>query len=158
MSVTIPTECPVCGRPDLWDNRPKKSTGQYKATAPDFACKDRGCRGAVWLTPKGASSALPTTPRPAAAAQEHGGWFDARRLYQTCLNEATKFLAGLGDRAPSTHELHLTAQGLLQIALAQKLPATADMPFTRPPSAPPVPVNRGAEHEVEDDVPDGLPF
>ena len=31
--------CPECGG-EMWDNRAKKKSGDYKKNAPDFACKD----------------------------------------------------------------------------------------------------------------------
>lgn len=40
-------ECPTCNG-QMWDNRPKKASGQFKPNAPDFACKDRSCGGKLW--------------------------------------------------------------------------------------------------------------
>lgn len=41
--------CPACGG-EMWDNRAKKASGQFKANSPDFACKDReSCNTAVWV-------------------------------------------------------------------------------------------------------------
>jgi len=37
--------CPKCNG-EMWDNRPKKESGEYKATSPDFKCKD--CGHVVW--------------------------------------------------------------------------------------------------------------
>jgi len=31
--------CPQCGSP-MWDNRPKKASGEYKPNAADFTCKE----------------------------------------------------------------------------------------------------------------------
>jgi DNA repair exonuclease SbcCD ATPase subunit len=46
--------CPTCGSP-VYDNRERKQNGEYKATAPDFACSNKACTGgrngqkwAVW--------------------------------------------------------------------------------------------------------------
>lgn len=39
--------CPVCKGP-MWDNRPKKATGEYSAKSPDWKCKDKSCDGVVW--------------------------------------------------------------------------------------------------------------
>ena len=40
--------CPECGG-DVYDNREKKASGQYKANGPDFACKDKdGCAWKGW--------------------------------------------------------------------------------------------------------------
>lgn len=44
--------CPDCGG-QMWDNRPKKANGTYKATRSDFSCKDKdGCGKGVWLDGK----------------------------------------------------------------------------------------------------------
>lgn len=41
-------ECPECGE-GVWDNRPKKQSGKFKANAPDFSCKNKdGCGWAFW--------------------------------------------------------------------------------------------------------------
>jgi hypothetical protein len=32
----------------MWDNRPKKESGEWKATSPDFKCKDEECAHVVW--------------------------------------------------------------------------------------------------------------
>lgn len=52
-ATDIPS-CPECSGP-MWDNRPKKASGQYKATAADFACKDKQCGGKVWPPKDGES-------------------------------------------------------------------------------------------------------
>lgn len=36
--------CPSCGS-KLYDNRPKKADGSYKATSPDFTCSNQACAG-----------------------------------------------------------------------------------------------------------------
>src|SRR5690606_22830048 len=36
-----------CGGP-VWDNRPKKASGEFKPTAPDFKCRRKDCDGAIW--------------------------------------------------------------------------------------------------------------
>ena len=40
-------ECPTCSG-QMWDNRPKKASGQYKPNAPDFTSRDRECGGKLW--------------------------------------------------------------------------------------------------------------
>ena len=58
--------CPDCGG-EMWDNRPKKASGDYKPNAPDFSCKDKdGCGKKVWLDKKGAK----TKAAPAEAAED----------------------------------------------------------------------------------------
>lgn len=40
--------CPTCsGR--MWDNRAKKSSGEFSANAPDFRCRNKQCDGAITL-------------------------------------------------------------------------------------------------------------
>lgn len=50
------TSCPKCGGP-TWDNRPKKASGEYKVSAPDFSCRDKTCGGKVWPVKAGAKQA-----------------------------------------------------------------------------------------------------
>lgn len=60
--------CPICGS-DMWDNRPKKRSGQFKANASDFRCKDKACKGAIWLK----------DDKPAAGTTEIEGYDDPYR-------------------------------------------------------------------------------
>lgn len=39
--------CPVCAG-EVWDNRAKKQSGAFSAKAPDFACRNKECKGRVW--------------------------------------------------------------------------------------------------------------
>lgn len=39
--------CPNCGG-QMWDNRPKKATGEFNPAAPDFKCRDKSCGGVIW--------------------------------------------------------------------------------------------------------------
>lgn len=42
--------CPSCGTSEVWDNRAKKEAGKFKATSPDYTCKDKeGCGWTLWL-------------------------------------------------------------------------------------------------------------
>jgi hypothetical protein len=41
--------CPKCGGTEFWDNRPKKTAGEYKSNAPDGKCKNQNCKNGVWL-------------------------------------------------------------------------------------------------------------
>jgi len=36
--------CPVCGAA-VYDNRPRKESGEWKQNAPDFSCSNRECTG-----------------------------------------------------------------------------------------------------------------
>ena len=40
-------QCNICGK-DMWDNRPKKASGEINPKGPDFKCKDKSCNGVVW--------------------------------------------------------------------------------------------------------------
>lgn len=42
-----PPACPKCDGA-MYDNAKKKRDGTYKATAPDFACKDKQCGHKIW--------------------------------------------------------------------------------------------------------------
>lgn len=46
-AATATPSCPKCDGA-MWDNRQKKASGEFKATAPDFSCKDKACGGKVW--------------------------------------------------------------------------------------------------------------
>ena len=50
-----PNACPECGS-DMWDNREKKASGEFKPRSPDFTCKN--CRHGVWLETKPAEPPL----------------------------------------------------------------------------------------------------
>lgn len=52
--------CPKCGGP-CWDNRAKKAAGEFKATAPDFSCKDKACGGKIWPSKKGKAADVEDT-------------------------------------------------------------------------------------------------
>ena len=48
--------CPKCGGP-MWSNIEKKARGEYKASAPDYACKNKACGGKRWPYKKGKAPA-----------------------------------------------------------------------------------------------------
>ena len=39
--------CPMCQSP-MWDNKEKKASGEFKATSPDFSCKNKDCHHGIW--------------------------------------------------------------------------------------------------------------
>ena len=63
-AVPVP-KCAKCGGA-MWDNRPKKASGEYKATSPDFACKDKNCKHAEWIK----DDPSPNTPATSAVLLE----------------------------------------------------------------------------------------
>ncbi len=44
--VAVPL-CPKC-QSEMWDNRPKKATGEFKPKSPDFKCKNENCSFVIW--------------------------------------------------------------------------------------------------------------
>ena len=60
--MTLPPDavihCPLCSS-EVWDNRERKASGQYKPTYPDFRCK--ACDAAGWLNPDGSWHWKPST-------------------------------------------------------------------------------------------------
>lgn len=67
-SSTPAPACPKCGG-GMWDNRPKKASGEFKANAPDFKCKDRTCDGKVWPEKDGAKKKAASAPAPVPARE-----------------------------------------------------------------------------------------
>lgn len=59
-------QCPKCGS-DVYDNRPKKLSGAFKANAPDFKCQKKSCDWVQW-PPKDQPPA-PIVPPSAPQAQ-----------------------------------------------------------------------------------------
>src|SRR3990172_8694919 len=40
-------KCPICNG-EMWDNKPKKATGEFKSSAPNYKCKKKTCEGVIW--------------------------------------------------------------------------------------------------------------
>lgn len=58
--------CPTCGT-TMWDNRPKKQSGEMNPKAPDFKCKDKSCQGVIWKfgeKPRAPKASAPQAPPP----------------------------------------------------------------------------------------------
>lgn len=51
-------QCPKCGSA-VYDNRPKKLAGTFKASAPDFKCTVKTCDWVQWPPKAGAAPAAP---------------------------------------------------------------------------------------------------
>ena len=45
-----PKQCDWCKGTLIWDNRPKKESGEYKTNASDFKCGNKECGSSLWLT------------------------------------------------------------------------------------------------------------
>ena len=39
--------CEKCGS-EMWDNRPKKASGEFSKKSPDFKCKNKDCEFVIW--------------------------------------------------------------------------------------------------------------
>ena len=93
--------CPKC-QGDVWDNRPKKASGEFKPNSPDFSCKNRdGCGWVQWppktkASPGGTSA--PIAPPSAPQAQSTPLASDAAKieLFWDCFD---RVLAGVKQRA-----------------------------------------------------------
>ena len=48
----------------MWDNRPKKASGEMNPKAPDFKCKDNTCQGVIWKHSEKAAGPVPSTREP----------------------------------------------------------------------------------------------
>lgn len=90
--LTGAPRCPECdGR--MWDNR----TSKRNSKAPDFKCRDRTCRGALW--PGQHHAAMPivaTRPQDAAPAEEQAvisGTQETRALPENHSNLRESYLA-----------------------------------------------------------------
>ena len=67
----IDPSCPTCSG-SMWDNRPKKASGDMNPKAPDFKCKDKSCQGVIWKhgekprgpVPQSRGPLLDATPPP----------------------------------------------------------------------------------------------
>ena len=41
-------QCPKCNG-EMWDNRAKKQSGEFKESSPDYVCRDKACHEGIWL-------------------------------------------------------------------------------------------------------------
>jgi hypothetical protein len=60
-------QCPKCNG-EVWDNRQKKVSGEFKANAPDFACKNKAGCGWNSYPAKDAPPAASAYQQPVPAA------------------------------------------------------------------------------------------
>ena len=59
----IDPNCPTCSGL-MWDNRPKKQSGDMNPKAPDFKCKDKSCQGVIWKHGEKPRGPVPQTRGP----------------------------------------------------------------------------------------------
>lgn len=64
--------CPTCGS-TMWDNRPKKASGDMNPKAPDFKCKDKSCQGVIWKHGEKARAPRATAPQVAPPPTDEDG-------------------------------------------------------------------------------------
>lgn len=92
-------QCPKCNS-DVWDNRQKKASGQFKANAPDFSCKNKSQCGWTSYPERGAAVApqphippQPVAPFVAPSPVDNDAKIVA--LYWNCLDT---IMAGVAQR------------------------------------------------------------
>jgi len=59
----VDPSCPTCSG-SMWDNRPKKASGDMNPKAPDFKCKDKSCQGVIWKHGEKPRGPVPQTRGP----------------------------------------------------------------------------------------------
>jgi len=59
----IDPSCPTCSG-SMWDNRPKKASGDMNPKAPDFKCRDKSCQGVIWKHGEKPRGPVPQTRGP----------------------------------------------------------------------------------------------
>lgn len=89
-------ECPKC-QSAVYDNRPKKLSGEFKPNAPDFKCQNKACDWKQWPPKTTASpvAAAPMAPPAVAQASPHVNGRDAAlvALYWQCFDEIMEGVA-----------------------------------------------------------------
>lgn len=60
---SVDPSCPTCSG-SMWDNRPKKASGDANPKSPDFKCKDKGCGGVIWKYGEKPRGPVPQTRGP----------------------------------------------------------------------------------------------
>src|SRR5437773_5305809 len=90
--------CPQCDGP-VWDNREKKRNGDMKASAPDYACRDKEQCGWVQWPPKAKpvtkTASGPGMPAEPMSRQPRWTWPTLAETYLQSLLIARKQVVGL---------------------------------------------------------------
>jgi hypothetical protein len=60
---SVDPSCPTCSG-TMWDNRPKKLSGDANPKSPDFKCRDKACGGVIWKYGEKARGPVPQTRGP----------------------------------------------------------------------------------------------
>lgn len=134
--------CPLC-KGKVWDNRPKKASGEYSAKAPDFKCKDKTCGGVIWdalqlepghsLDPSKGSEQTPDLSNTVAQV--------ANLLKLLYGDKSTKMahefaMWASGDRTGKLEELNLGEAQMCQAELEQRYTKRANAALTPAATAP----------------------
>lgn len=121
------TECPKCGG-ELWDNRPKKRSGEMKPNAPDFACKDKENCGWLQWPPKDKKvvkqAGGPGMPAesPSSTRQARWTWPTLSETYLQSLLIARKQVVGLA----TSLKLEVRLEDILSAAATVFIAASRD--------------------------------
>ena len=127
--------CPKCGA-SVYDNRPKKAAGVYKATAPDQKCSNKECGWAEWPDKDGKAAAPHATPPPKsytipAPVTKANAWDEVHALYGRALHEARKVI-GASDGSSPDHREMLEATVALGLAVVAALKGVAGAEAPKP--------------------------
>lgn len=60
---SVDPSCPTCSG-SMWDNRPKKASGDANPKSPDFKCRDKACGGVIWKYGEKPRGPVPQTRGP----------------------------------------------------------------------------------------------
>ena len=60
---SVAPSCPTCSG-TMWDNRPKKASGDANPKSPDFKCRDKACGGVIWKYGEKPRGPVPQTRGP----------------------------------------------------------------------------------------------
>lgn len=155
-----PAKCPKC-QGAMWDNRPKKASGQMKDTAPDFKCRDKECGGTYW------PGQWPPKPLEALAEQIRAMIVEIAAIDTELAKQTEQYAEGVLQRADATEEevkkVGRQVRGRLQrLQEAVRTPSQASEPQQAPLAAVPVPASAddgiGHEPDHEGNWDDELPF
>jgi hypothetical protein len=98
--------CPKCGG-EMYDNRPKKRSGEYNPKAPDFKCKDKQCLDAetgfvtaVWEHPQKGAPQRKAAPAPPVEIPEF------LREHEQEVQKDVRSIARGSDLAQQEQEVH----------------------------------------------------
>src|SRR2546430_8043270 len=70
-------QCPKCKNAEMWDNRPKKASGDFKPSSPDFKCKDSECGHVIWPPKDGQPMrSVPIEQAKSVPSPSDNGWQD----------------------------------------------------------------------------------